>query len=390
MVFVYKFCVSGPRVDMVMISDDNNQIKYDMVNAMKINIVAISVLLTLMSTTSQASFFAYDRAVAAAQQGDIDTAQQVLHKLLIDDPENPSVLYDAGVIAAQKQEFEQAAAYFDRAACSPKSSGALKERAHFNHGNALVALKKLDDASAQYEATLAINPANEYARHNLEVVKKMREQQKQEKQEQSSGDKSQPQDQQQNQEQGEQGQEGKNNDNSGDRQQQKQENRDEKKQHDEQNSDRQNKSSCDQNTEQSSHHESQDTQQSNKKNNPSQSHERDAQHGDQRDRGSDEHHDTSQKPSPQDEEHKKSRALNQAQSEQKQEQVSAAKAAEQKNEKEKNQRSSYQQSQNGKDQQDWLEAVLAQTEEDDVQGNKQMMRMLAGKSKLHDGDQHGW
>src|SRR3990167_5374701 len=121
------------------------------------------------------AWFGYDRAISAAQRGDWEMAKQSLKDVLINSPDRPDLLYDAGVASYKTKDFSQAAAYFNRVTELDAASTVLKEQAHFNQGNVSVELKKLEDAVKQYEKVLSINPGNEHAKHNLDIVKKMLE-----------------------------------------------------------------------------------------------------------------------------------------------------------------------------------------------------------------------
>lgn len=138
-----------------------------------------------MPAAVEASWFLYDRAAANAQRGDWVGAKEQLARALVDAPDNANMLYDAGVSSYKTGDMSQAAAYFKRAA-ETADAALLKERAHFNLGNTYVQKKELEKALEQYEVVLGLNPTNERARHNRDVVKKMLEQQKQ--QENNSGD----------------------------------------------------------------------------------------------------------------------------------------------------------------------------------------------------------
>jgi Ca-activated chloride channel homolog len=127
-------------------------------------------------------FFSYDRAALAAQNNAFDDAKSMITALLVDHPDKPDLLYDAGVLSYKTKDYDQAAAYFQHAAEHSESDPALKERAYFNEGNTYVAQRKLAAALEAYEQALHINPANERTIHNRDIVKKMLEQQ--EKQEQ--------------------------------------------------------------------------------------------------------------------------------------------------------------------------------------------------------------
>lgn len=133
----------------------------------------------LAPSVMQATWFAQDRAVVHANHGDWAGAKERLTQAVVDAPDDPGLLYDAGVASYKTGDLSQAAAYFKRATSLVGCPSAIKEQAHFNWGNTCVQQKELATAIEQYETVLKLNPKNEHARHNLEIVKKMLEQQKQ-------------------------------------------------------------------------------------------------------------------------------------------------------------------------------------------------------------------
>ncbi len=140
--------------------------------------------LSLPSVSIHAAPFAHDRGVVAGQKGDWEKSYALLTEELANSPENPSLLYDTGIAAYKLGKHEQAYAYFSNTAESEKAPNHLKEQAYFNAGNCGVQLQKLEQAISAYESALALDPQDERARHNLELVKKMLEQQKQQEKEQ--------------------------------------------------------------------------------------------------------------------------------------------------------------------------------------------------------------
>lgn len=134
------------------------------------------------------SWFMYDRAAYAAQQGDWNRSAQLLAQKLVDKPHNPTLLYDAGVAAYRCGEHAQAVTYFERAAAEKTVLPDVQEKAYFNAGNAYVALHELKKAINSYEKALELDPHDEHARHNLEKVKKMLEEEQKKKQQQNQSD----------------------------------------------------------------------------------------------------------------------------------------------------------------------------------------------------------
>lgn len=131
---------------------------------------------TLMLPLQIHGIFDYDRAISKSQKGDWQQSKEILKNILIENPENSELLYDMGVSSFKSNEPEKALSYFSKAAES--SDASLREKAHYNAGNAHVQLKQLQEAIDAYDRALALNPSNKHAAHNKEVVKKMLEEQK--------------------------------------------------------------------------------------------------------------------------------------------------------------------------------------------------------------------
>lgn len=148
--------------------------------------MVIVKILCLLSTFHAHALFEHDQAVYQAQKNNWQQSTQTFKQLLVQKPDNPHVLYDAGVSSFKNNEYDQALAYFTKAAQSPGAATSLQEQAYFNAGNTQVKLKKLQEAIDDYDKVLAINPEHEKAKHNKGIVKKMLEQQKQEDQKQEN------------------------------------------------------------------------------------------------------------------------------------------------------------------------------------------------------------
>ena len=140
------------------------------------------ILLTLCICTTALPLFDYDRAVSLAQKEQWSDAGKHLNMLVAERPNNPELLYDSGVVAFNNEDYQQAKAYFEAAAQKDVATRTLKEQTYFNKGNTHVVLQELKEALLSYEQTLMLNPDNEPAKHNHEVVKKMLEQQEQQQQ----------------------------------------------------------------------------------------------------------------------------------------------------------------------------------------------------------------
>jgi len=168
--------------------------------AMKIydGYVIIFLLLAQSLSARLSAGLDYDFASHAAQQENWEQAQKLLSTLLIDSPDRADLLYDLGIIFNQNGDLQQACTYFSRAAAACEGvSDKLCEQAHFNAGNARVALDELEDAIEQYEKVLAINPTNKFAQHNLDKVKDMLKKKQEEQEEQKQKEENQQQGSQQ-------------------------------------------------------------------------------------------------------------------------------------------------------------------------------------------------
>ncbi len=126
--------------------------------------------------------FDHDRAVRDAQRNQWDDSLNRLHSCIAQQPDDPVLLYDAGVAAYKAGKYTLARDYFDRTIKATGVAATLREQAYFNLGNALVAHNTLEDAIKAYEQALALDPSDERAKKNLELVRKMLQKQQQEKQ----------------------------------------------------------------------------------------------------------------------------------------------------------------------------------------------------------------
>lgn len=175
--------------------------------------------------------FSYDSVIYTAQNGDIKTADQQMRSIVVNSPDDADVLYDAGVLAHQLNNYSQAAAYFNRAAqCAADQDKDLCFRAHFNAGNAYVDNKDLKLALEHYNEALGINSENEYARHNRDRVAQMLQEQEQQKNNEQKNDQQDQKDDKDQQDKNEQNKD----DQSGDKNDQQENNNDDQQQENDQ------------------------------------------------------------------------------------------------------------------------------------------------------------
>ena len=140
----------------------------------------ILVALLVLCNPCCGEWFAYDRAIADAQRQDYNAALKRLNTSIADDPDNPSLLYDAGVVSYRSGDYKQAQDYFKRAAQIKNNKTSLQKQAYFNLGNACCVLKEYKDAVDANEQSLKLDPHDERVQHNLKKARELLEAQKRE------------------------------------------------------------------------------------------------------------------------------------------------------------------------------------------------------------------
>lgn len=165
--------------------------------------------------------------------GEYIKASQYYNEALEKDAENPQLNFNHGTASYKNNLFDQAIDSFDKALQSDDPS--LQEQAYYNQGNAHYkkgaasqqadpqqTIQQWQKSLKSYEAATALNPDNEDARYNHELVSKKLEllkQQEENKKEQEQNQKQDTNDQQQQEQEQKQQQQ---NDQTGENQEQKQ------------------------------------------------------------------------------------------------------------------------------------------------------------------------
>ena len=150
-----------------------------------------------------------DDGLAALRVGRLETAAAAFQRARFDDPTEPRIAYDLGIVAYHARRFDEAAGEFERVASSPVSPPGLVADALHNLGNSRFKAGEYHQAVEAYQAALARRDDPE-TRFNLEQAqKRLAEQQAaqraQQKDRQDTGGEQQQQDRQ-NQDQQQQGQ----------------------------------------------------------------------------------------------------------------------------------------------------------------------------------------
>lgn len=110
----------------------------------------------------------YQKGQVKAAVGPADTAERLA-------PNDPTVQYDAGTVHLGAGDSRKAVSLLEKAA--KKAEPGLSPAAHYNLGNARLAAGDADGAVEAYKEALREQPANQDAKHNLELA--LREAQKQ-------------------------------------------------------------------------------------------------------------------------------------------------------------------------------------------------------------------
>lgn len=144
-----------------------------------------------------------------------DESLQHFQDALLDDPEHPVGHYNVGESLYKKRNYEEALKSYEKSLSTDEI--AMRQRIYYNIGNTQYQLNKYQEAIQSYIKALELDPEDQDAKHNLELVRaKLKEmaqkqpmdnQQQQQQQQQQSGDQQQSQQQKQGNEQEQQEQE---------------------------------------------------------------------------------------------------------------------------------------------------------------------------------------
>jgi len=160
---------------------------------MRVFLVVICLALPIRAPASSSN------ALKRYQSGKYESALREYKRLLIENPDDPRLHFNAGAAAFQVEDFEEAQKQLNSALVTQDLQ--LQERAYYNLGNTEYRLgaaaqapdKKQagwEQAVASYESALKLNPKDDDAKFNLEFVKEkieeLRKQQQQQKDQQQS------------------------------------------------------------------------------------------------------------------------------------------------------------------------------------------------------------
>jgi Ca-activated chloride channel homolog len=184
----------------------------------------ISIILILVFAFGSSSVWAdlnrskVKAGVKAFEDSQYDKSLQHFQDALLDDPENPLGHYNVAEALYKNKKYEEAIKSYEKSLNSQDI--ALREKAFYNLGNSYYQMNKYQEAIQNYIKALELDPNDQDAKHNLELVRAklkemadkqpMQNQQQQQQQNQQGGQQdqqqqNQQQDQQQSQQQQQQG-----------------------------------------------------------------------------------------------------------------------------------------------------------------------------------------
>lgn len=136
-----------------------------------------------------------NKGIEAFQQSHWDEALNKFQDALLNDPENPLLHFNIGDVYYKKKNYQEALKSFEKVLSTDDVQ--LQERAYYNLGNVHYQMNKYQDAISAYKKALELDPTDQDAKHNLELVRaKLKEMAQKQPMNQE----------QQNQQQGQQGQ----------------------------------------------------------------------------------------------------------------------------------------------------------------------------------------
>lgn len=157
---------------------------------------ALFLLLLAASATASPA-----RGLKQYEEGKYQSALREYRNALREKKDDPRLHFNAGTSAYQAQNYEKAVEYLNSALLTTDPD--LQERTYYNRGNAQYRLgeattdpkekmQQWDDAVSSFESALKLNPKDEDAKFNLELVKQkleeLKKQQQQQQDQQSKDD----------------------------------------------------------------------------------------------------------------------------------------------------------------------------------------------------------
>lgn len=109
------------------------------------------------------------KGIQAFEKSQWDESLQNFQDALLDDPENPVGHFNVGEAYYKKKNYEEALKSYEKALSSQDIK--LKQKTYYNLGNTYYQLNKYQEAIQYYIQSLDLDPADQDAKHNLELVR---------------------------------------------------------------------------------------------------------------------------------------------------------------------------------------------------------------------------
>ncbi|NOX37134.1 MAG: tetratricopeptide repeat protein [Calditrichaeota bacterium] len=142
----------------------------------------------------------------AFEAGQWDEALNYFQDALLDAPQDPRLHFNVGDALYKKQRYEEALQAFEKALNTRDPR--LQQQVYYNMGNTYYFLNRYEEAINAYKKALELDPSDQDAKHNLELVRAKLKEMAQKQQQQMGNSSRQQQSGQQQQNQGNQQQEG--------------------------------------------------------------------------------------------------------------------------------------------------------------------------------------
>ena len=109
------------------------------------------------------------QGIKAYENSQWDESLQKFQDALLDDPEHPVGHYNVAEALYQNKKYEEALKSYEKSLSSQDL--ALKQKSYYNLGNTYYQLNKYQEAIQNYIKALDLDPNDQDAKHNLELVR---------------------------------------------------------------------------------------------------------------------------------------------------------------------------------------------------------------------------
>ena len=133
-------------------------------------LVAFMMFAPTLKASSLFDFQVIKKADNSYKNNDFKESAKLYGKLL-KDKQTPELHYDLANSLYKQKKYKEALKEYEQ--INSKDSSLMFKK-YYNEGNAYAYMKKYDEAIKAYEKALKINPKDEDAKHNLELIKKLK------------------------------------------------------------------------------------------------------------------------------------------------------------------------------------------------------------------------